>query len=120
MLFVLPSDVEGLSLALLDAMGAGVCVLASNIPENCEAVGDAGFTFERGNSQDLERMLRLLIHNRRMRHTAGQLAQQRVREHYLWTKISVAMEHMYAEVLRNANQARAAASLESNRNPRAA
>jgi len=120
MLFVLPSDVEGLSLALLDAMGAGVCVLASNIPENCEAVGDAGFTFERGNSQDLERMLRLLIHNRRMRHTAGQLARQRVREHYLWTKISVAMEYMYAEVLRNANQARAAASLESSRDPRAA
>jgi len=27
-LFVLPSDLEGLSLALLDAMGAGVCALA--------------------------------------------------------------------------------------------
>jgi len=35
-LFVLPSDIEGLSLALLDAMGAGVCVLTSDIAENCE------------------------------------------------------------------------------------
>jgi len=32
-LFVLPSDLEGLSLALLDAMGAGVCVLTSDTPE---------------------------------------------------------------------------------------
>jgi len=32
MLFTLPSDLEGLSLALLDAMGAGVCTLTSDIP----------------------------------------------------------------------------------------
>jgi len=31
-LFVLPSDLEGSSLALLDAMGAGVCALASDTP----------------------------------------------------------------------------------------
>jgi glycosyltransferase involved in cell wall biosynthesis len=31
MIFVLPSDLEGLSLALLDAMGAGVCVLTSDV-----------------------------------------------------------------------------------------
>jgi glycosyltransferase involved in cell wall biosynthesis len=45
MLFVLPSDLEGLSLALLDAMGAGLCVLTSNVPENREVVEGAGFTF---------------------------------------------------------------------------
>src|SRR6202040_566970 len=37
-LFVLPSDLEGLSLSLLDAMGAAVCVLVSNIPENREVI----------------------------------------------------------------------------------
>jgi len=31
-LFVLPSDLEGSCLALLDAMGAGVCALASDTP----------------------------------------------------------------------------------------
>src|SRR5213076_1526245 len=61
MLFVLPSDLEGLSLALLDAMGAGVCSLTSDIPENRELVDDAGFTFRHSDVQDLERILRLLI-----------------------------------------------------------
>lgn len=42
MLFVLPSDLEGLSLALLEGMGAGLCVLASDIPENRELVNGAG------------------------------------------------------------------------------
>ena len=41
-LFVLHSDLEGLSLALLDAMGTGVCVLASDIPENREVVDGSG------------------------------------------------------------------------------
>jgi len=31
MILVLPSDLEGLSLALLDAMGAGLCVLTSDV-----------------------------------------------------------------------------------------
>ena len=31
MVFVLPTDLEGLSLARLDAMGAGVCVLTSDV-----------------------------------------------------------------------------------------
>ncbi len=48
MLFVLPSDLEGLSLALLDAMGAGVCVLTSDIPENVEVVDGCGYTFRKG------------------------------------------------------------------------
>lgn len=60
MLFVLPSDLEGLSLALLDAMGAGVCVLVSDIPENRERGDGSGFTFRHGDQNDLERMLRLL------------------------------------------------------------
>lgn len=55
MIFVLPSDMEGLSLALLDAMGAGLCVLTSNVPENREAVDGVGFTFQRGDSFDLGR-----------------------------------------------------------------
>ncbi|PYX10750.1 MAG: hypothetical protein DMG85_07415 [Acidobacteria bacterium] len=95
MLFVLPSDIEGLSLALLDAMGAGVCVLTSDIAENCELVEGAGFTFKRGDVNDLERMLRWLISDSSARLMAAEKAQQRVREHYLWRGITVEVERAY-------------------------
>ncbi len=66
-LFGLPSDLEGLSLALLEAMGAGVCVLTSDTPENCEVIEGTGFTFKRGDVLDLERMLGLLLSDPRLR-----------------------------------------------------
>src|SRR5439155_2404458 len=72
---------EGLSLALLDAMGAGVCVLASDIPENCELVEGAGFTFRRGDVADLERLIRLLLADSHVREEAARSAQERIRQH---------------------------------------
>jgi glycosyltransferase involved in cell wall biosynthesis len=95
MLFVLPSDLEGLSLALLDAMGAGVCVLASDIPENCELVEGVGFTFRHGDQNDLERMLRLLISEPEVRKAAAGKARERVWEHYLWGRVAREIEGAY-------------------------
>lgn len=94
-IFVLPSDLEGLSLALLDAMGAGVCVLTSDIPENREVVDGAGFTFRAGDVSDLERMLRLLLSDAAMRRVAANSAQNRVRERYLWDPIAEKVEEIY-------------------------
>jgi glycosyltransferase involved in cell wall biosynthesis len=95
MLFVLPSDLEGLSLALLDAMGAGVCVLASDIPENRELVDGSGFTFRRGDQDDLERMLRLLISEPEIRKAAARKAREKVWEHYLWGRVAREIEGSY-------------------------
>ena len=82
MIFVLPSDLEGLSLALLDAMGAGLCVLTSDVPENREVVDGAGFTFQRGNAVDLADRLRFLIANPSVREAAGRIARKRIEDHY--------------------------------------
>ncbi len=95
MLFVLPSDLEGLSLALLDAMAAGVCVLASDIPENRELVDGAGFTFQRGDVTDLERMIRLLLADSQVRKEAARAAQERIRAQYLWSQIALRIEREY-------------------------
>ena len=97
-IFVLPSDMEGLSLALLDAMGAGLCVLASDVPENREAVGDAGFLFQPRDKNDLRRMLQMLIDNPRLRSQAGREARERVRDRYLWDGVVSSLQQIYAEL----------------------
>jgi glycosyltransferase involved in cell wall biosynthesis len=99
MIFVLPSDLEGLSLALLDAMGAGLCVLASDVPENREIVDGAGYTFERGNATDLADRLRFLIANPAVREAAGRTARRRIQDHYQWQQIAADIERVYFEIL---------------------
>jgi glycosyltransferase involved in cell wall biosynthesis len=99
MMFVLPSDLEGLSLALLDAMGAGLCVLSSDVAENREAVAEAGFTFRRGDAADLADRLRFLIANPAVREAAGQAAKRRIREHYQWSQIAAEIEKVYLETM---------------------
>jgi glycosyltransferase involved in cell wall biosynthesis len=99
MLFVLPSDLEGMSLALLDAMGAGLCVLASDIPENRELVDGAGFTFQHGSATDLADRLRFLIANPAVREAAGKTARRRVEEQYQWQQIAGDIEKTYYQLM---------------------
>ena len=56
-LYVLPSDVEGMPLSLLEAMSYGNCCLVSDIPECAEVVEDHGVTFPRSDVAGLREAL---------------------------------------------------------------
>lgn len=60
-IYVLPSDVEGMAISLLEAMSYGNCCLVSDIPENTEVVEDCGVSFQKSNVQDLRRKIEELI-----------------------------------------------------------
>lgn len=60
-LFVLPSDVEGMALGLLEAMSYGNCCVVSDIPENIEVVEDKAVSFQKGDSDDLRDKLEFLL-----------------------------------------------------------
>lgn len=57
LLFILPSDLEGMSIALLEAMGSGIPVLASDIRENSQLMYGFGRTFAHGNQEKFNEAL---------------------------------------------------------------
>ena len=59
--FVLPSDVEGMALSLLEAMSYGNCCLVSDICENTEVVEDQALHFRKGDVKDLQEKLQYLL-----------------------------------------------------------
>ena len=61
--YVLPSDLEGMPLSLLEAMSYGNCCLVSDIPECADVVGEHGVTFKRSDVGDLSDMLQYLCDN---------------------------------------------------------
>lgn len=62
-LFVLPSDIEGMAIGLLEAMSYGNCCVVSDIPENLEVVEDKAVSFRKGNIDDLKMKLQYLLDN---------------------------------------------------------
>jgi glycosyltransferase involved in cell wall biosynthesis len=99
-LYVTPSDLEGTSPALLTAMALGKCVLVSDIPENLETIGDAGFSFKHGDSEDLKEKLQFLLENPEEVEKIQKKAIERIRTCYDWDKITDQTEKIYLALLR--------------------
>ncbi len=62
-MYVLPSDLEGMPMSLLEAMSYGNICLVSDIPENTEVINDNCYVFGKGDVDDLSRRLIELINS---------------------------------------------------------
>lgn len=60
-IYVLPSDVEGMPLSLLEALSYGNCCLVSDIDECAEVVEDHGVIFKHSDTEDLKAKMIQLI-----------------------------------------------------------
>ena len=60
-IYVLPSDLEGMPLSLLEAMSYGNCCLTSDIEECATVIKDNGLTFKKSNIEDLKNKLQKLL-----------------------------------------------------------
>lgn len=94
-LYVHPSEYEGLSLTILEAMSFGKCVLVSDIPENLEAIDHSGVPFEVGSINDLASKLASLINHPEIVQARGKLAQGYLKRHFEWDKIVEQTEKLY-------------------------
>ena len=68
-IFVLPSTMEGHSVALLEAMASGLPIIASDIEGNRESIedGDNGLLFESNNEKILAEKLMKLLNDDKLR-----------------------------------------------------
>jgi glycosyltransferase involved in cell wall biosynthesis len=80
--FVLPSRREGLSFAVLEAMGHGLAMVVADGPGNPEAVGDAGLVLPAGDVAAFARAFRELAADPARRSELGARARSRVVERF--------------------------------------
>jgi glycosyltransferase involved in cell wall biosynthesis len=98
-LYVQPSEMEGLSLALLEAMSYGNAVLVSDIPENMEAVGEQGVSFRSRDIDDLTGKLAELLRDPTGVRAIGERAREHVLSRYSWDLVAEQLEAVYQRVL---------------------
>lgn len=99
LIYVQPSEIEGLSIALLEAMSYGLCCIVSDIPENIEAVRSAGICFKNGDIQHLKEKLVWILSNPKQIASFGKQAKLRVEREYSWDKITLQFEALYQSVI---------------------
>lgn len=97
-LFVQPSEYEGLSIALLEAMGYGLAPLVSDIKENTEAIDDAGYSFKVKDTGDLREKMAYLLNRPGEVERIGKLAQERVKNEYSWDSIVQKTVKVYQDI----------------------
>jgi glycosyltransferase involved in cell wall biosynthesis len=100
-IFVLPSLSEGLSMALLEAMAAGLPVVATDVGGNPELVvdGTTGYLVPPKRSEDLADRLILLLRNKSQAQWFGQNGRMRVREHFSLEQMINKYQDLYTQCL---------------------
>ena len=96
-LYVLPSDLEGMPLSLLEAMSYGNCCLTSDIPECADVVGEYGVTFKRGDVADLTAKLQHLCDSPQMVQDYKDRAAACVCGRYNWEDVTDRTLALYEE-----------------------
>jgi len=92
-LYCLPSDVEGMSISLLEAMSYGCNCLVSDIEENLQVVNQYAYRFKQGDVEDLKNTLQKILKKKTL--PTSNRASKYVIEKYNWEKITKKTEKLY-------------------------
>lgn len=93
--YVLPSESEGLSIALLEAAAYGKMVIAADIPANTDIVSYCGVSFYRNNVEDLQRKLAQVLAKPHFVDQLGAAGQAYVLRNYHWNDIAQQTDQLY-------------------------
>jgi len=96
--YIQATEVGGTHPALLEAMGHGNCILANDVPEHREALGDAGVYYRIRESGSLASGIAWAIaHPVEVRRLAG-MAMRRAAERYSWDRVTLAYERLFSRM----------------------
>ncbi len=98
-LYIQPSTLEGMSMAVLEALSYGRCVLASDILGNREALGECGYTFQVGNVDALRSKLAMLLDHPDLVAAQYDVARDYVRREHNWETTTDQFERLYHRVV---------------------
>jgi glycosyltransferase involved in cell wall biosynthesis len=97
--FVLMSEREGFSFALLEAMAHGLPAIVADIPENIEAIGDSGIAVPYGDEEATATAMRRLTEDGAYRNTLAERARRRIAEHFSAEQMVEQTRTLYDDVL---------------------
>lgn len=97
--FILPSVMEGLSIALLEALSYGLCIVTTDIPENREVVGDTGLVFPVGDAEGLRSQLARVLEDPELVRERRAAAAARAASWPDWDGVAERTEDLYLRVL---------------------
>jgi glycosyltransferase involved in cell wall biosynthesis len=91
------TEVGGTHPALIEAMGAGNCVIAKDTPENREVLGDCGLFFDDAESlrQRIQQTLADITLVNRLRNRAA----ERAKACYSWDAVTDAYEKLFSDLV---------------------
>lgn len=97
----IPSDVEGMSISLLESLAYGNAVLSSNIPENTLVTEDKAVLFEKSNVPDLTEKLQMLCDDEKMVEKIKIGVADFILSKYNWNDVALATSNLYKKVSQN-------------------
>ncbi len=92
---VLPSDLEGMSLCLLESLAYKNAVLCSDIPENTSVAENKAIYFKKGNVEDLANKLRLLCEDKKLVEQLRDGVDEFILNKYSWQDVAKETYELY-------------------------
>ena len=99
-IYIQATEVGGTHPALVEAMGRGACIIANDVPEHREVLGDAGCYYNRNSSASLAAAIRELVASPDQRTRLGELAAARAQVQYSWEHVTDEYEQLFRRMLR--------------------
>lgn len=98
--YVQATEVGGTHPALVEAMARGACIIANDVPEHREVLGDAGRYYARNNVAGLASAMRDLVADPSARADLGRAAASRAQTTFSWDHVTDEYERLFRGLAR--------------------